>query len=111
MGVPLPTAPGREAAHYRRCPAHCPKVERQCTAGVPLPTALRQCGSVKWDFHCPQPLGGVAVRYTAHCPLPTTKVQQGTHRVVHSAKQCGTTQNALMVQRGTQGAVDQWDPV
>ena len=27
--------------------------------------------------------------------------------VVHSAKQCGTTQKALVVQRGTQGAVDQ----
>ena len=48
-------------------------------AGVPLPTALKQRGSVKQDFHCPQPLGGVAVRYTAHCPLPTTTVQQGTH--------------------------------
>ena len=51
-------------------------------AGVPLPTAHRQCGSVKQDFHCPQPPGGVAVRYTAHCPLPTTTVQQGTHSAV-----------------------------
>ena len=51
-------------------------------AGVPLPTALRQCGSVKQDFHCPQPPGGVAVRYTAHCPLPATTVQQGTHSAV-----------------------------
>ena len=52
-------------------------------AGVPLPTALRQCVSVKQDFHRPQPPGGLAVRYTAHCPLPATTVQPGTHSAVY----------------------------
>ena len=97
-GVPLPTAPrewgsvlrelhcplppGSEAVHCRSSTAHCTKAGRQRMAGVPLPTALRQCGSAKHDFHCPQPPGCLAVRYTAHCPLPTTTVQQGTHSAV-----------------------------
>ena len=32
--------------------------------------------------HHTTPPSGVAVRYTAHCPLPTTTVQQGTHSAV-----------------------------
>ena len=35
----MPTAPGSEAMHSRRCTAHCPQALRQCVAGVPLPTA------------------------------------------------------------------------
>ena len=73
-----------------------------------MPIPPRQCGSASQEFHCPQPPGGVAVHCrstTAHCPLPTTTVQQGTHSAVHSTKQCGTTQKALMVQRGTHDAV------
>ena len=58
--------------------------------GVPLPTALRQCGRVKQDFGCPQPPGGMAVGYTAHCPLPTTTVQQGAHTV-----QCSVQHQAV----------------
>ena len=73
-------------------------------AGVPLPTALRQCGSMKQDFHCPQPRGSAL-----HCPLPSAHNNRAAGHtqcsVVHSTKQCGTTQKALMVQRGTRGAV------
>ena len=43
---------------------------RQCTAGVPLPTALRQCGSAKQEFHCPQPQAAwqCVTLPTALCP-------------------------------------------
>ena len=77
-------------------------------AGVPLPTALRQCGSVKQDFHCPQPPGGVAVCYTAHCPLPTTTVQQGTHRWCSAYAGCsGQMRPCVTARRRQQGTVGQ----
>ena len=58
---------------------------RRCIEGGPLPTAPRQWGSVLQELHCPLPPGSGAVHCrssTAHCPLPTTTVQQGTHSAV-----------------------------
>ena len=50
------TLPLRSAAEYlKSLTACCPKAVRQCTAGVPLPTASRQCGGVLQEFHCPLP--------------------------------------------------------
>ena len=92
-GVPLPTAPGREAVYCRSTTPHCPQAMRQCETGFPLPTAPRWRGSA---LHCPLP--------SAHNNSVAGHTQCS---VVHSTKQCGTTQKAQMVQRGTQGAVDQ----
>ena len=71
--------------YCRRSTAHCPQAVRRCIEGGPLPTAPRQWGSVMQELHCPLPPGSGAVHcrsFTAHCPLPTTTVQQGTHRAV-----------------------------
>ena len=66
---PLP--PGSEAVRCKSSTTHCPQAARQCIAGVPLPTAPRQCGSALQEFHCPPPQGGEAVycmTSAAHCP-------------------------------------------
>ena len=63
--------PDSEVVHCRSCTAHCPLTVRQCIAGVPLPTAPRQCGSALQGFHCPLPPGSAAVHCkscTSHCP-------------------------------------------
>ena len=119
--------------HSRSCTAHCPQAVCQCIAGVALPTAPRQCGSALRGFrslrprppaHCPQAvrqcIGGVALPTASrqcgsalqeiHCPLPSAhKSSAAGHTrcsAVHSTKQCGTTQKAMMVVlRGTHGAV------
>ena len=91
MTVPLPQ--GREAVYGRSATSHCPQAMRQCEAGFPLPTA-------------PKPRGSAL-----HCPLSSAHNNSATGHAQYSAvlgtKQCGTTQKALIVQRGTQGAVDQ----
>ena len=72
-------------------------------------------------LHCPQamrhvrstisiaqsPLAAWQLRYTAPLPPAHNNSAAGHTQcsVVQSTKQCGTTQNALVVQRGTQGAV------
>ena len=155
--------------HCRSSTAPCPQAVRQCSAGVALPTAPRQCGSALQELHCPPPPGPGAVccrSTTAHCPrqggsvlqempgplpqgreavsggsttphcpqamrqckarfplptaprLPSSALHcplPSAHNnsaaghtrcsVVQSTKQCGTIQKALVVQRGTQGAV------
>ena len=70
---------------------HCPQAMRQCDARFPLPTAPRLPTSA---LHCPLP--------SAHNNSAAGHTQCS---VVQSTKQCGTTQKALVVQRGTQGAV------
>ena len=55
---PLVTAP---SAHHTTPHHTTPKAVRQCAAGVPLPTAPRQCSSVPQEFHCPLPQGRAAV--------------------------------------------------
>ena len=95
--MPGPLPQGREAVYGRSTTPRCPQAMRQCEAGFPLPTAPRRRGSA---LHCPL--------LSAHNNSAAWHTQCS---VVHSTKQCGTTQKALMVQRGTQGAVDQCDPV
>ena len=87
--MPGPLPQGREAVYGRSTTPHCPQAMRQCEAGFPLPTAPRRRGSA---LHCPLP--------SAHSNIAAGHTQCG---VVHSTKQCGTTQKALMVERGTQG--------
>ena len=87
---PLP--PGSVAVHCRSCTAHCPQAVRQCIAGVPLPTAPRQCGSALQELHYPLPPGSEAVHSrscTAHCPQ---KVRQCIAGVVlpTAPRQCGS---------------------
>ena len=68
---PPPLPPGSEAVHCRSSTAHCPQAVRQCIAGVALPTAPRQCGSVLQELHCPLTQGSEAVHYrgcTVRCP-------------------------------------------
>ena len=88
---PLPL--GDATVYCRSCTAPCPQAMWQCEAGIPLPTAPRRRSSA------------------LHCPLPSAHNNSAAGHtrcsVVHSTKQSGTTQKALMVQRGTQGAVDQ----
>ena len=65
---------------YRSSTAHCPQAVRQCNAGVPLPTAPRQCGGALQEFHCPLPLGSEAVQCrssTAHCPQAVRQCNAG----------------------------------
>ena len=62
---------GSEATHCRSSTAHCRQALWQCIAGLALPTAFRQCGSVavlqKFDF--PLSPSGVALHYTS-CTAP-----------------------------------------
>ena len=88
---------GREVVYGRSATPHCPQAMRQCEAGFPLPKAPKRRGSV---LHCPLP--------SAHNKSATGHTQCGAVLVI---KQCGTTQEALMVQRGMQGAVDKKDPL
>ena len=81
-----PVATGIGAVHYSFSTAHCPPVVWQCVAGDPVPT-----------FLCPQ------LQYSRAHPVQCS--------AVHSSKQCGTAQKAVMVQRGTHGAVGLRDPV
>ena len=129
----MPTAPGSEAVFNRSSTARCPRAVRQCIARVPLPTAPGQWGRALQEFHGPWPQGSEAVycrsstanslqavwQCVARDPLPTALCPQlqcsRAHTVqcsaVHSSKLCGTTQKALMVQRGTHGAVGLQDRV
>ena len=89
LHYPLP--PGSEAVHCRSCTTQRTKAVRQCIAGVPLPTACRRCGGALQEYHYPLPS---AQNYSAE--------GHTQYSALHSTKQCGTTQKALMVQRGTQ---------
>ena len=63
-------------------------------------------GCAKQELHCPQPPGSEAVY---HCSLPSAHNYSAAGHTqcsaVHSTKKCGTTQKALKVQHGSQGAV------
>ena len=66
-----PPPSGSVAVHCRSCTAHRPQAVWQCIAGVPQPTAPKQCGSALQEYHSPLPPGSVAVHSrscTAHCP-------------------------------------------
>ena len=93
--VHCPLPPGSAAVYCRSSAAHCPQAVRRCIEGGPLPTAPREGGIERREYHSPLPSGNAAVRSTisiahspqavrntAHCPLPTTTVQQGTHSAV-----------------------------
>ena len=89
--MPDPLPQGREAVSGGSTTPHCPQAMRQCEARFPLPTVPRLPGSA---LHCPLP--------PAHNNSAAGHTQCS---VVPSTKQCGTTQKAMVVQRGTQGAV------
>ena len=72
----MPTPPGREKVYRRRSTPHCPRAVRQCIAGVALPTAHWQRGSVLQEVHGPLPQ---AVRQrNAGVTLPTAPRQWGS---------------------------------
>ena len=60
-----PRPPSWGAAHCRNSTAHRRQAVWQCTAGIALPNAARQCGSALQELHCPMPPGSVAV----HCRI------------------------------------------
>ena len=69
QGLRCPLPLGGEVVYCRNSTAHCPQAVRQCNAGVPLPSAPRQWGSVLQEFHCPLPQ---AVRHCiAQVRMPT----------------------------------------
>ena len=74
-----PPPPGGVAVHCRSCTDHCPEAVRQCIAGIALPTAPRQRGSVLQESHCP--LRPVYCRgSTAHSPQAVRQCIAGVAR-------------------------------
>ena len=82
FGTPHHTTPHHTTPHHtengRSTTPHCPQAMRRCEAGFPLPTAPGRRGSA------------------LHCPLPPARNNRAAGHaqcsVVHSTKQCGTTQ-------------------
>ena len=75
---PLPQ--GCEAVSSKRSTAHCPRAVRQCTEGVPLPTAPRR-DNLREEFRCLLPPGSAAVcrgSSTAHSPTAVRQCAVGT---------------------------------
>ena len=101
--------------HCRSCTAHCPRAVRQCIAGDAWPTAPREGGSERREYHSPLPSGNAAVRRTistAHSPqaacqcvtLPTALCPQQQCSRAHTV-QCSAEHQAVRHHtEGTGGA-------